>query len=332
MRVLRFRLAVLAVVWALPAVVQAQFTYTTNNGAITIAGYSGFGGEVVIPSEVGSLPVTSIGVGAFASLSDVTSVTIPEGVTTIDDRAFMNCGLTRITIPDSVTSIGNYVFNACPNLSSITIPNSVTNLGNNGFCLCFSLTSVTIGNGVPSIEDGSFSDCPSLTNLTIGSSVTNIATLAFVSCYGLTSVTIPDSVTSIGENAFSDCTSLRAVCFLGNAPSGDSTVFSDDNATVYYLPGTTGWSPAWSQLLGTPIRLWNPQMQTSDGRFGVMANQFGFNITGTPDLVVVVEAATDLANPTWSPVATKTLASGSAYFSDPEWTNYPARFYRLRSP
>jgi hypothetical protein len=181
-----------------------------------------------------------------------TSYTIPEGVTTIDDRAFMNCGLTSITIPDSVTSIGNYVFNACPNLSSITIPNSVTNLGNNGFCWCFSLTSITIGNGVPSIEEGSFWNCPSLTNLTIGSSVTNIATWAFIGCSGLTSVTIPASVSSIGTVAFSGCASLRSVYFLGNAPNVDSTVFSGDNATVYYLPGTTGWG---STFGGAPTAL-----------------------------------------------------------------------------
>ena len=61
-------------------------------------------------------------------------------------------------------------------------------------------------------------------------------------------------------------------------------------------------------------------------------NQFGFNITGTSDLVVVVEACTDLANPVWSPLGTNTLTGDSSYFSDPQWTNYPGRFYRLRSP
>ena len=78
--------------------------------------------------------------------------------------------------------------------------------------------------------------------------------------------------------------------------------------------------------------LWNPQVQTSDASFGVRTNQFGFTITGTSNLVIVVEACTNLANPIWSPVATNTLTGGSSYFSDPQWTNYPARFYRLRSP
>jgi hypothetical protein len=368
------------------------FRCTTNNGTITIIGYSGPGGAVIIPSIANGWPVTSIGDSAFESRSDVTSVTIPDsvtnigetafatcsslsaitvgidnpayasvagvlfdkgqatliqypagkggtsytipdGVTTIDDRAFMNCGLTRITIPDSVTSIGNYVFNACPNLTSITIPDSVTHLGDNGFCLCMNLTSVTIGNGVPSIEEGSFWGCTGLTNVTIGSSVTDIATWAFLGCSGLTSVTIPASVSSIGTVAFSGCMRLRAVCFLGNAPSGDSTVFSgDDNATVYYLPGTIGWGATFG---GRPTALWvlpYPQILTSAPSFGIQSNRFGFIISWATDLSVVVEASTTLAQPVWLPLSTNALVNGWSYFSDPEWMNYPARFYRVRSP
>jgi hypothetical protein len=70
----------------------------------------------------------------------------------------------------------------------------------------------------------------------------------------------------------------------------------------------------------------------SDASFGVRAGQFGFTITGTSGLVIVVEASADLANSIWSPVGTNTLTGGSSYFSDPQWTNHPARFYRLRSP
>jgi hypothetical protein len=65
--------------------------------------------------------------------------------------------------------------------------------------------------------------------------------------------------------------------------------------------------------------------------FGVQTNRFGFTITGTSNLVIVVEACTNLANPAWSPAGTNTLIDGSSYFSDPHWTNYPARFYRLHS-
>ena len=83
---------------------------------------------------------------------------------------------------------------------------------------------------------------------------------------------------------------------------------------------------------GAPTALWTPQVQTSDGSFGVRTNQFGFNINWASGMVVVVEACTTPANPVWSPLQTITLSGDLFYFSDPQWTNYPARFYRLRSP
>jgi len=120
------------------------------------------------------------------------------------------------------------------------------------------------------------------------------------------------------------------VYFLGNAPIGGSAVFSGaNNATVYYLAWTTGWG---STFGGCPTALWKPLMQTGDVSFGVRTNQFGFNITWASGQVVVVEACMDLANPAWLPLQTNTLTGDSLYFSDPQWTNYPGRFYRLRSP
>jgi hypothetical protein len=75
---------------------------------------------------------------------------------------------------------------------------------------------------------------------------------------------------------------------------------------------------------------WNLSPQISPASVGVQMNQFGFNLTGASDQVVVVEACTDLANPVWLPVGTNTLTGGTSYFSDPQCTNYPARYYRLR--
>ncbi|MGH7953958.1 MAG: hypothetical protein ACREFE_18830 [Limisphaerales bacterium] len=77
--------------------------------------------------------------------------------------------------------------------------------------------------------------------------------------------------------------------------------------------------------------MWNPQAQTSDGSFGVQNNQFGFNITGTRNIPIVVEASTNLGG-TWTPLQACTVTNGSIYFSDSQWINYPNRFYRIRSP
>jgi hypothetical protein len=246
--------------------------------------------------------------------------------------AFYLCtGLTSVTIPDSVTSIGYGAFYQCVGLPSITLPDSLTIIGDSAFSVCLDLTSVTIPNGVTNIGIGAFSDCHSLAFVKLGNSITTIGKAAFWNC-SLTKITIPDSVTSIGDSAFFDCINMTGVYFRGNAPSIGASVFADDNhATVYFLPGTAGWgSVTW--FGGIPAVLWNPQVQTNGASFGVRTNRFGFTITGASNLVVVVESCTNLTNPTWSPVETKSLTGGSSYFSDPQWTNYPARFYRLRSP
>ncbi|MFZ0829484.1 MAG: leucine-rich repeat protein [Verrucomicrobiia bacterium] len=214
------------------------FSYTTNNGAITITLYSCSGSTVNIPSTINGLPVTVIG-AAFENNNNVTNVTIPDSVTSIGNHAFDSCySLTSVTIPNSVTSIGEWAFSDCQ-LTSVTIPNTVTSIGEGAFNGC-PLTSVTIPNSVTNIEDEVFWGC-ALTSVTIPNSVTSIGSSAFESCYNLTNITIPSSVTSIGNSAFADCTGLEAAYFQGNAPSADSTVFSGDPGTVYYFGGTIGW-------------------------------------------------------------------------------------------
>ena len=328
-----------------------QFIYITNGGTITVTGYTGPGGAVSIPGTINGLPVTRIG-EAFSSCFSLTSVTIPDtvtnigeygffyctnltnvtmygGVTSIEVDAFEDCyNLTSVIMGNGVTSIGAGAFQSCIRLVTATIPKSVTSIGAVAFRGCSSLTSVMIGNSVTSIGEGAFQSCSNLTTVTIPNSVTDIGEGAFAQCPNLISATIGRGVTSIGDSAFDTCASLTGVYFRGNAPNANSSVFNGDAyATVYYLPDTIGWGPFFANR---PIALWNAQVQP--GSFGVRTNQFGFNITGNSNLVVVVEAASNLANSTWCPVQTNTLTGAALYFSDPQWTNYPGRFYRLRWP
>jgi len=331
---------------ALPGTLQAQFTFTTNNAAITITGYTGSGGTVTIPSTTNGFPVTSIGAGAFENCGNLTNVTIPNSVTNIGYVAFFGCtNLTSVTIPNSVTDIGVGAFILCYSLTNVTIPNSVTSIGNEAFGACLNLTAITVdtNNANYNSLNGVLFDKSQTTlveypaggagSYTIPNSVTNIGTDAFYGCDALTKVTIGNSVTSIGSAAFYNCISLTGVYFTGNSPTPTNDLyvfqFQQTNTTVYYLPGTTGWGSTFDRL---PTALWLPQMQTSGANFGVQSNQFGFSINWASDRVVVVEACTNLANPNWWPVATNTLTSGTNCFSDLRWTNYPSRFYRIRSP
>ena len=134
MEVLRFRIVVLTTALALPAAVQAQFTYTTNNDAITITGYTGPGGAVTIPDTINGLPVTSIGTNAIQSCASLTSVTVPDSVTNIGAGAFYWClSLASVSIGNGVTSIGGGAFDDCVLLTNVAIPDTVTSIGDGAF-------------------------------------------------------------------------------------------------------------------------------------------------------------------------------------------------------
>ena len=186
---------------------------------------------------------------------------------------------------------------------NFTIPASVTTIDYRAFRDGAGLTSITVeaGNALFSSLDGVLFDknrttlvrCPEgrTGRYTIPNNVTHIGELAFAACAGLTEITIPATVAAIGMQAFAGCTSLTEIYFLGDAPFPHRPFYTGVVPTIYYLPGTTGWR---DYFYGRPTVLWDPQIQTSDGSFGVQSNQFGFNITASSELTVVVEASVEL--------------------------------------
>ena len=179
-------------------VAAATNTFYFDETTGTITGYVESDTVVVIPSKINGFTVETIGHGAFER-SAVTSVTIPDSVTAIHDRAFANCShLTNISIPNSVTSIGFSAFEHCTSLKSITLPSSLRSISEALFFCCSQLTTIHIPDSVLSIQD-----------------------YAFENCISLETIQIPVSVTSIGVYAFNGCPSLMTVTYSGSKKQWD---------------------------------------------------------------------------------------------------------------
>ena len=325
------RLLPLFLVLIRPATVTAQYDYASDGLTATITKYTGAGGAVDVPSTLDGLRVTGIGDRAFADSALLTSVTIPDSVSNLGAYVFYYCtGLTNVVVPASVTNAGAGVFANCSSLGRVALPNSVANLGDGAFVNCASLSSITFPSSLTRLGGNTFGNCLSLTQVTIPNSVTNLGDNVFQYCSHLLTVTMGRAVTSLGADSFSGCYNLQSLYFQGNAPSLGSSAFAGDHlATAYYWPGTTGWGPTFG---GLPAVLWGLRVQTGNGTFGVRTNQFGFNSVWADGQVIVVEACTNLFKPVWVPLRTNTFVGDTDYFSDPQWTNFPVRFYRVRSP
>ena len=186
-------------------VAAATNTFYFNPTTGTITKYIESDTVVVIPSKINGVTVETIGHGAFER-SAVTSVTIPDSVTAILDRAFANCfQLTNISIPNSVTSIGFSAFEHCTSLKSITLPSSLRNISMFLFHNCSQLTTIQIPDSVPSIQDYAFGNCTSLET-----------------------IQIPVSVTSIGSNAFDRCPNSMTVTYSGSKKQWDKITGKDE--------------------------------------------------------------------------------------------------------
>ena len=268
----------------------------------TVIGYAvtGIGSatdtDIVIPEIYNDLPVIYIGEKAFSSCRSLTSVIIPDSVTSIGSHAFYYCDNLKYNEKDGIKYLGNetnpYVvavgvtsydittaniengckviygaFDTCRSLTSVTIPDSVTSIGENAFDGCSGLTSATIGNGVISIEKDAFYGCSDLTSITIGNGVTSIGDRAFGDCTSLTSITIPDNVISIGKNVFfrsglTNITIGNGVTSIGKQAFYDCTSLSDIYCKATSEP--IGWDGRWKDRCSATVH-WGNEWEYVDG-------------------------------------------------------------------
>ena len=201
-------------------------------------------GDLIIPDTViGGIPAYF-----FQDCHGLTSVTIPNGVTSIGYCAFKDCvNLTHVTIPDSVTKIEDWAFDGCSGLISITIPNEVTSIGFRTFRNCRKLTNIILPNSLTSIEATAFKNCKSLTKIIIPNKVTKIEGSAFKECSKLTQVSISNSVTEIGDSAFYNCTGLTNITLgTGVATIVPRVFYGCKNLTSIIIPNSVSKIESWA--------------------------------------------------------------------------------------
>jgi len=212
--------------------------YTLMGSYYSVSRGTAIAANVVIPALHEGLPVTMI--GDFSGYRNMTSIRIPDRVTSIGSSSFSNCsGLTSVTLPDSVMTIGGNAFTNCTSLEIAAIPDSVTSIGSNVFTNCTKLTSITIPF-IGSSFNGTYfgylfgvsgynnqnASIPSSLKTVIVTGGNNVPAYAFYGCANLTSVTLPDSVLSIGQSAFYGCAKLTNITIPNNVTSIEQDTFS----------------------------------------------------------------------------------------------------------
>ena len=242
--------------------VHIVYTYTVEDNKATITGYDGPGGEVVIPSTLDGYTVTAIDDEAFKDKTNITAVTIPEGVKTIGENAFHGCSnLETVTLPSTLEVVGGGAFIYCSKINRVDVADiakwcavkfydNTSNpftLGNNFNKLYVDgqkISDLVIPEGVTSIGSMAFFGCMGLKSVTLPSTLNSIENFAFSYCTGIKSITIPDGVTTIGVNAFSNCTGLQSITIPEGVTSIRQGAFMGCTSlsNIYFMGTSAQWA------------------------------------------------------------------------------------------
>ncbi|MBP3494995.1 MAG: leucine-rich repeat protein [Clostridia bacterium] len=226
--------------------------------------------EIVVPSKYENLPVTSIGNSAFWNATEITSIIIPDSITSLGDCVFEGCTsliyneldngcylgsetnpymvlvkakdatITSCTVSDTAKFVCDSAFNGCTLLESVAISSSVTKIGNAAFFNCAKLTSITMPEGVTEIGYNAFYGCTQLASMTIPNSVTMIGQSAFNNCSSLKTLVIGNGVKTIPGAILKGCSSLESLTipFVGGSASATN---ASNSTFLGYIFGTSSY-------------------------------------------------------------------------------------------
>ena len=222
-------------------VVNNGITYRINEKEATITAAEATITEANVPSTVefegNQYPVIKINEKVFSGNTNLTVVTLPDGLVEIGEFAFSGCkNLESVTLSESLTTLGDYAFSSCKSLKTIKIPSGVTTIPRSCFSGCSSLKSVTIPEGVTAIGGEAFYHCD-LNALTLPESLETIEYYAFGGNRSLKSVNIPAKVKTIGGQAFYDC-GLTELVIPEGVQTIDGSAFYGNSLQNLTLPST----------------------------------------------------------------------------------------------
>ena len=185
-----------------------------NDSTAIIYEYEGSDIELTVPAELDGYPVSEL---AFQADDSIVSLTIPEGVKTINSSLCIDCkDLKKVELPDSVTFIARDAFARCTSLTDIRLPEGLEFVSAGLLGFCSSLTEVSLPEGITDIANSAFLGCTSLRSIDIPDSVTSIGSRSFYICEALENVTLGSGLTKIGIEAFFGCTSLKEIYVPSN--------------------------------------------------------------------------------------------------------------------
>lgn len=212
-------------------------------------------------------------------------------------------------------------------MAEVHLPTGITRIPADAFRSCVRLGSMMLPEGVTEIGPLAYQGCLGLSNVMLPEGLTALGLAAFADCSSLTEVSFPASLAAIKALAFARTTNLVAAYFLGNAPGAERLFPMESLPTVFYLPGTTGWT---SSFGGAPTAEWAPLAE--DPR--VDGGLFAASVTGPVSVVVVLKARSALESAApWRPVSTDAIpVTRRLVVSDSVADGSPMHVYRVRVP